>query len=777
MKPWRLFLIFTSFGFFNVSGQETFRISGTVNQEDQSLITIGDVLLLLPDSETIGYYGTILEGSFILDNVAKGNYILKISALGFEAYSEEIQVNANKTFDITLKERTTALEEVEVVAAKNPISYENGNLKVDVQNPYFSSIPDPVDLMSRLPRVQISSDRESISILGKGTPLLYLGNQRISMDEFRALPIDGIATIELINNPSAKYEAEGRAVVLVQLKKNVNLGLQGSLQETASQKRNFNNYLALNSSFATKNWTIRGNLGFNQLLQWESNSFLFEIPEREVLVDYSVLIPRNIRTQLNPTFGIYHQWNESDYISLNASARLQTDNAPFFTDTFIVDRNDKTFIRTETENDNAKNYYSAAFNFNKKLSNSWNLFAGVQYSGFQQTLDTEISNSENEAEFLLNQTRNQEYGINSLAFRLDFENMLTDNLKWEWGTNISLANAEAFTAIQNIQQATSTDIDFDYQEDLYAIYSSFSGKLTKNADFELGARLEHNEVNSEAVSDAIPIISRKKTSVFPKANVSINLDSTRTLSFNYARNINRPDFSRASSIAVFINPFLEGTGNVNLRPTFTDELSVNFQKGNTSFYATVYQSSNPTNFTISYDEVMDIGVLSLVNVEKEIGFYTGVTIPYTQGIWTSNNTVTLYYTKIQDSSATFGKTSPVLYAYTNHQFKIAKDTTLAFGVYALSKRQEGIFQRNGVLALETSISKTIFKNFDCTLRFNDITRGTNFEERYAINGVIAEGVYFSDLREVALSVKYRFGTKENARFKNRDVDSNLDRIK
>ncbi|MGD1945305.1 MAG: outer membrane beta-barrel family protein [Croceivirga sp.] len=776
LKVYGSTFLFILFAVLGINAQESISISGTVVDQQNQPIEVGDVVFLQANSKELVRYAPLSKGAFSIGEIKTGSYILEISALGYATFREAIVLDAKSIIAITLQEAATELEEVDLVGAKNPIEYKDGNVKVDVQNPYFSSIPDLVDLMSRLPRVQMSSDRESISILGKGAPLLYLGNQRISMDEFRGLPIDGIASIELINNPSAKSEAEGRAVVLVRLKKNINLGFQGSLQETASQKRNFNNYLGLNSSFATKNWTIRGNLGYNQLLQWESNSFLFEIPQREVLVDYSVLIPRNVRTQLNPTFGVYHQWNESDYISLNASARLQTNNAPFFTDTFIVDRNDETFIRTETENDNAKNYYGAAFNFNKKLTDSWNLFAGLQYSGFQQTLGTEINNSENGAEFLLDQTRNQEYDINSLAFRLDIENILTENLKWQWGTNISLANAEAFTAIQNIQQSTINEIDFDYQEDLYAIYSSFSGKLTKNIDFEFGARLEHNEVNSGAMNDEIPVISRKNTSLFPKASVSLDLDSTRTLSLNYARNINRPDFSRASSIAVFINPFLEGTGNVNLRPTFTDELSVNVQKGNASFYATVYQSSNPTNFTISYDEVMDTGVLSLVNVEKEIGFYTGVTVPYTKGKWTSNNTVTLYYTQIQDSSATLGKTSPVLYAYTNHQFKIAKDTTLAFGAYALSKRQEGIFQRNGVLALEASISKTIFKNLDCTLRFNDITRGTNFEESYAINGVIADGIYFSDLREVALSLKYLFGTREKAKFKNRDVDSNLNRI-
>lgn len=130
-----------------------------------------------------------------------------------------------------------------------------------------------------------------------------------------------------------------------------------------------------------------------------------------------------------------------------------------------------------------------------------------------------------------------------------------------------------------------------------------------------------------------------------------------------------------------------------------------------------------------------------------------------------------------DSGATFAGAKPYLYLYTNHQLQIAKDTSLVIGAWALGKRQEGIFKRNGMAVFEASISKTFFEKWDCTLRFNDITRAMNFEESYALNGVAAEGVYFVDAREMALSIKYRFGGAKESNFKSKDVDANLKRIK
>jgi hypothetical protein len=133
------------------------------------------------------------------------------------------------------------------------------------------------------------------------------------------------------------------------------------------------------------------------------------------------------------------------------------------------------------------------------------------------------------------------------------------------------------------------------------------------------------------------------------------------------------------------------------------------------------------------------------------------------------------YNKINDASAVFGRTKPYLYIYTNQQLKVAKDTIVSVGGWALTKRQEGIIKRNGLVVLNASVTTTLFEKLQCALRFNDITKAMNYDESYSINGVEANGTYFADGREVALSVKYSFG-KTSAQFKNKDVDENLNRI-
>lgn len=746
-----------------------------VHDQNGHRISIGDVLLFANDEKTLVAYAPINNGAFRFE-VPPGIYFLTVSCLGFETHEQELDMESNQLVSVVLKEKATALEEVSVIAAKNPITYNNGNYKVDLTNPIFNAIPDALDVLAKLPNVQVAPDRESVTVLGKGGPLLYAENQRISFEEFIAIPLATIASIELINNPSAKYEAEGRAVLLITRKTNPDGGAQLNLSETAAIKRNFNNYLGANWGYSKNKLILQGNLSYNTLQPWESNGFEFEIPDRGVLVDYTVLIPKNNRVQQIAGLGLRYTWNNTDYISVNSLLKRRTDVFPLQTNTVLEEGNLQQSILTNAENNNGKDFSSTNLNFNIQLDSSTTVFAGLQYSYFLQELGTRISNSRNASDAVLEETREQRYELNSIAGRLDFEKNSGDGTTWEAGLNWNYASADAFS--QNSITISSIEMEsaFDYGETVFAAYSSLATKLGKNKDINLGLRLEHNAVDAQLANEQSPVIARKNTNLFPTIGLNMAVDSIHVLSFNFKKSIQRPDFSRTNSISVFINPFLEGTGNVNLRPSITDEVAFNYQWKKQSFSISLYRTNNPIYFTIGFDANLDTAVLSQVNLEKEEGFSALWTIPMTKGIWTGNTTANLVYNLISNNGQATGNATPYFYFYTDHQFKIADKTTFSLGGWALTNRKEGIFERNGLVVFNAAMATTLFKKWECALRFNDITRAMNFEEAYNVNGVRARGTYFADGREIALSLKYRFGAGKKATFKNKEIDGNLNRI-
>src|SRR3954468_4094456 len=126
------------------------------------------------------------------------------------------------------------LNEVVITQNKKTFTNTNGNIKVDVANSIFNSIPNSVDLLAKLPTVLVSSDKESITVIGKGNPLIYIDNQKVGINDLNALAVADIKTIEIIQNPSSKYEAEGRSVILITRKFSKKDSFKTEISEVAS---------------------------------------------------------------------------------------------------------------------------------------------------------------------------------------------------------------------------------------------------------------------------------------------------------------------------------------------------------------------------------------------------------------------------------------------------------------------------------------------------------------------------------------------------------------
>ncbi len=771
----KLVFIFWATSITVLQAQDTVSIEGKVFDASANEVAVGDVLLFVAGEKEPLTYTAILDGRFQFSEIPKGNYDLRISSLGFAVYEQSIALSENQHLEITLEEEATELNEVELVAAKPLFSYKNGNVSMDVTNPVLSAIPDPIEVISKLPGIQISPDRTSISVIGRGSPLIYLGNQRISAEELSTLSVSTIQSVELINNPSAKYEAEGRTVLLISPKKSTTEGLKLGLAETASQKRNFNNYLNFTANGRAGDLSIKGSLARNDLQTWESNSFEFAIPERDIFTDYLVLIPSNDRLQIISNLGLLYDLNETDYLSLNLNFQRQTDRFPIETSTSIQEGDLTDRILTKTGNDNSRELFSGSFNYNNKLSNNLTLFSGVQYTWYDQKLETAITNNLNDTGFLPSQDRDQRYSIESKAVRIDLEKSFKNGLKAELGMTLNEADADAFTRILNVDTASEEVVNYDYSETTSAAYLQFSGQ-SKSFTYGAGLRMETNEAKGEFTDESLLALDRKNTNLFPRVNLGVELDSTKSIQLNYAKTIRRPNFRNTSTITVFINPFLEGSNNVNLVPAITEELTLNFQWKDKTLNFRLSEQQNPIYYSIRFDEQADRAVLTPTNFQKETGLDINLGLPFKYKIWSSTNWVSLLYRRIQDADAAASNSRPYLYIYTNHQFKIARDTTISVGAWGLTKRNEGIYERNGIFTLEAAVSKTFFKQLRCSLRLNDITRGQNYRESYHIGGVEAEGVYFGDLREIALSLQYSFGKSKEVDYKNKEVDDNLGRI-
>jgi len=772
MKHIVLYIVFTC-NAAAIFSQNMASFKGKVIDKNNNPISIGNVLLL--QNDRILKYSYLIDGQFSFESVPQKSYTLKVTSLGYKTYQEKIELTKNIDTIIVLEEAITTIDEVEIVATKKLIENNNGNILVNVANTILSKEVSIIDLVSKLPSIQVDPNRESITILGKGNPLIYLGGQRISVEDFKNLHIDDIKTIEIINNPSAKYEADGRSVILITRKKGVGRGTKVSFTETASFRKNFNNFLSGNINFKKDKFEFKLNAAFNDLHPWESNGAAYSIIDEDIESNYIVEADDTKRPQFILGSGFYYQINKSDYFSLSSTLSSQKDEFLIKTNTLNKENNIEDAIFTQSDNDDYRLYSSTNINYNASLSNTRNLFLGVQYSYFNKELGSDIANSLNSATLIPVQKSLQDFKIHVFSFKADFEKEFKNKFKLEIGTSTVFTTAKTYADISGLEPDITTKSIYNYTENNYAGYLQLMGKTGK-LSFTAGIRSEITDNTGSFEANEDLLVDRNNVRLFPKAILSFEIDSTKNLTLNYGRSITRPNFTNISSISTYLSPFLEFNRNIELKPTLTNELSLNYNFKEYALGVNYYVNNNPVFYNIAYNAVNEISVMSPTNFEREEGYSLELTIPFNYKFWKATNVVSLNFNTIEDQRAISLNTAPYFYFYTNHQFKINNTTSFNFNCWGLSNRQEGIFDREQVYALNASISKKLFDKLDITLSFNDIFNSMEFTDRYSLQNIKARSTFYTDANEISISLKYAFGQIKSV-YKNKDVDSDLNRIR
>ncbi|MFA5297293.1 MAG: outer membrane beta-barrel family protein [Lutibacter sp.] len=771
----RIKIIFFLIIYNTVFAQNKFNISGTLTNQKETIATAGDAFLLTETGEGLIKYTSINEGKLSIKSILKGTYLLKISCLGFEDYEQKIVLDKNIEIRITLKERSIQLREVQIMASKKPIENKNGNIIINIENTIFSKEANLMGLLSKLPNVQIDPNKESINIIGKGNPLIYLGKQRISIDELNSIAIDNIKNIEIINNPSAKYEAEGRAVILITQKTNNQEGSKISLSETASFRKYFNNFFSSNLSFKKNKFEVKFNASYNKLKFWESNGANYKITDRNVTSNYLVEAV-SPRTEYIIGGGVYYQINNTDYFSISSKLRTQNEIFPIITNSYFKENSNENTVKSFSENDSKRLFSSTNINYSKSFKKLGDLFLGGQYTKYNQNLESQISNNFNNTSFEDFQNRFQDFTIESTTLKGDYENKLNEKMKLEIGVNFLNTTSYSITKIKNLNPQNTDNSNYDYSEKSEAFYSQLSWEL-KKINYDIGLRVEKTHVKGKFADSGEFLVNRKNTDIFPKVSANFPIDSTATISFNYSKSIQRPNYSKASSITTFINPFLEFSNNINLKSTLTDEISINFQLKDKSITASYYNTENPVHYSLIYDADTDKTIMFPSNFKKESGINLDLTIPLKIKIWNSTNALSFVVNTIDDPKATNLKTRPYLYFYSNNQFKIDNSSSIGINGWGLTKRNEGIYKRNALFVLNASVTKKFFDKLDTTLSFNDIFNNLQYKESYLLQNIEAENIFYTDRDKISISLKYSFGEIKNIAYKNKDVDDNLNRVK
>ncbi|MGB3074473.1 MAG: TonB-dependent receptor, partial [Chitinophagales bacterium] len=613
----KLFLLFGSLCFAGLQLIQAGTITGKVIDQERQPVEFATITLLkAADSSLVKGEFSDGTGTFFFDQISQGSYTVAISNLGYEKISlEKITISdANASVDlgnISLLPASKELSGITVTAQKPMIQHEHDKMILNVEGSPIASGGSVMDALEKAPGVIVNQDGK-ISLRGKQGVLVmiddkptYLSEEQLA-NQLKAMPAESVSKIEVITNPSARYDAEGNAgIINIITRKNKNLGFNGSVTAGIERSHEWSPEAGINLNYRLKKVNLFGSYNYSDYRQYRTLDVLrnFETDSTSSSVSEQIAM-HNSYLDNSYKGGMDYFINDRNTIGFVASGYFDSYSSDNNTAATIYNSNGVYEPSSNTHGDiyNSSDNFSFNLNYDGKLDTSGTtLSADADYSHFNskgddhyETIYFNQDGSETDSPLLY---YTQSPGIIDIrSAKIDFSHPFSHGWNFEAGAKVSAVkndNEEIFSVEQNSEwviDSTKTN-HFIYEENIYAGYVQLA-KEFKNISVQAGLRSELTASNghSETLNESF---KRNYFQLFPSLNISDKINENHTVSVSYSRRIDRPNYDQLNPFLFFLDPYLYEQGNPKLKPQLTNSLELQ------------YLFKENYNLTLSYSRTTD----------------------------------------------------------------------------------------------------------------------------------------------------------------------------
>lgn len=830
------------------------KISGSLFDEKKQALPFANVLLLKAKDSTLAK-GAVsdLDGKFSFEQIAVGNdaqYIVSISMVGYKKYfSPKIILNNEnlevKLSTIQLNLDTQNLKEVTVTAKKPFIEQAADKLIVNVEGSIVATGSTVLEVLQKSPGVTVDNN-DNISVKGKQGVLVIMDGKPTYMsqsdltNQLKNMNSDQIEKIEIISNPSSRYDAAGKAVINIVTKKNKNFGTNGSI--SAGFSASFPPYLSkgLNEDFSKVETVKPGimpkyntslnlnnrqgkfntfaNLTFSDNQRFNNNVFVRDLGGK-IFEQYAYRYNANQNFSYKVGTDFYATKKTTLGVLVNGSvgAWQNKPNSPNINTTYIKRSGnnvpDSSLVTTASTLRTWKNVTLNA-NFKHTFdSTGKELTADVDYSTYQN-LGIErgmvsrfykyIDLKEVESNAPLNITSNTPNQYNIIALKADYVHPLPKSkAKLEFGAKSSWVKSDNdIRFFQNGEVDKGRTNYFIYNENINAAYANFSKELSKKFSIQAGLRMEH----THSVGKSVTLDEKRERNyaqLFPSVFLNQTINKDNQISYSYSRRIERPDYESLNPFVYFLDPYTYQLGNGYLKPQYTNsfELTHSFKQ---AFVTSIgYSVTNDFMIEVIKNAINDPEVLAKIkkynNIQgidpEKITFATreniakfeninvnfSVPIPITKW-WTAQNNISVFYNKysgqLLEQNLNVGQWA--YNGYTNHSLKLPKNLTAEISMWYNSPNVYGMMRGNAQYAVNAGLQKSFWnKKANLRLNINDIFLTNKFMGKTDFGGVKMTISNRWDSRAARLTFTYKFGNQnvKAARRRSTATEAEQSRVK
>ncbi|EAZ79429.1 outer membrane beta-barrel family protein [Algoriphagus machipongonensis] len=778
------------FVFFSISTgysqQNKARITGSI-QEKSTENPLGFATVAVYTSLDSLVAGGISdeEGKFSVD-LPYGNFYVLVEFMGFEPHQTEVIdfSRANNQIDlgiISLESTAGDLDEVVVQGEKTTMELSLDKRIFNVGKDLANAGGNASDILMNLPSIAVDPEgnvrlrgSQNVRILIDGKPsglVSFKGSAGL-----RQLPANMIERVEVITNPSARYEAEGMAgVINIILKKDNNQGFNGSFELVGGTPTNLGFTANLNYRHKRINWFINYGLTYRhspnvgelyQETYGEDTTFILNQTNEGLVKSMN----NNIRGGLDYYFSensiltLSYLWRRSD-------AHRNTDIR--YEDSWNTLENLQGYtLRNQDETEQEPNS-EISMNYKKSFEREGHELTGtLTYLNYWENSDQTFTQSSYlpdgtslAGSSLVQTSLNDEYENQYLAM-LDYVQPFAKEGKFETGFRTSFREMKNDYLVEEenesgeFEPVPGLDNIFLYDENILAAYG-IVGNTSGKWSYQGGLRVEHTDVKT-TLEETNEVNPRKYTNLFPSAHLTYNITPENAFQVSYSRRVRRPVYNDLSPYVTLSDARNFFSGNPDLNPEYTNAFELGhikyFDKG--TLFTTVYYRSTDDKIERlrTVDENGNSRTLPY-NLNGENSFGVELTSDYQiRDWWKIDFNLNFFHAKIDGTNFQNGyetKTTSWLFRQTS-RFTVAEgfDIQVRANYDARQKTVQGV--RKGIFFMDLSASKSIFQDrgnlvFNATDIFNSrrnryISEGENF---------FTEGNSQYQRRQIILTVSYR----------------------
>ena len=639
-------------------------VSGSLLDEQGKPMMYATASLLNAQDSTI-VKGAISneQGVYSFDHIKQGRYIIKATNVGYQkAVSQTVTVASNGLITVPeLKMQPNAhnLNTVNVTAAKPLIERKIDRTVVNVANSPLAAGNSAMDILERAPGVSVDKD-DNISLKGKQGVTVMLNDKLTYLTAAQLATLlrstDGntIESIEIITNPSAKYDAAGNSgIINIKLKKNKQTGTNGSITLGAGYGASWKDNETLQLNHKEGNLNVFGTFSHNDNKRMQNIDIKRIITgtdgEQTYFNQFSPLVTNNHNNSYR--FGADYDLSSKNTIGFVISGYFnneddKNDNRTYIGKNFNTTQADSS-LRTVSGIHQTYNNFAVNVNDTYKIDTAGQqISTDLDYSRFRNNSHAQYitdfyladGSLQRPQAFLGNLTPSN---INIYTAKVDYAKPLTKSVKLETGfkySDVKTDNDLQQTTVQRTPEIDTSVNHFVYDEKITAGYLNLN-KQFKNTSIQLGLRAEYTQSN--AVGDSmshVQHISRNYLNLFPSVFVNHTINDKNEFSLSYSRRIDRPQYDNLNPFVYHLDPYTYQKGNPYLKPQYTDNFEFNYTYNKSITLTLGYSRTTDVITEVpGTDPATKVAFVTQRNLQIQNAYNANLYAPYTITKWWDGN--------------------------------------------------------------------------------------------------------------------------------------------